>query len=111
MYWKITNFTNPMLGVRGAGSVAVGKLNLSGACVDYVEKIGWGTDVYQDDAESLKEQSGECVTADDFDKLCKINTETNSKAIDGKESEELNAERVSEMRKRKRMVSLNPTVN
>ena len=38
------------------------------------------------------------------------NTETNARAIDSKESEELNAERSSEMRKRKRIVSLNPTV-
>ena len=38
MYWKITNFTNPMLGVRGAGSDAVGKLNLSADLVDYVEE-------------------------------------------------------------------------
>ena len=42
--------------------------------------------------------------------LCKINTETNSRAIDSKQSAELNAERASEMRKRKRIVSLNPTV-
>ena len=38
------------------------------------------------------------------------NTETNARAIDSKESEELNAERSSEMRKRKRIVTLNPTV-
>jgi len=32
------------------------------------------------------------------------------RALDSKDSDELNAERVSEMRKRKRLVSLNPTV-
>jgi len=66
-----------MLGVRGARSHAVGQVNLSGDVVDYVEEAGWGTDVYQDDAESLKERSGECDAEDDFDVLCKINTETN----------------------------------
>jgi len=107
---KLTTTTNPMLSMRRARSDAVGKLNLSGDFVDYVEEAGWGTDVYQDDAESLTERSGECVAENDFDVLCKINTETNLMAIDSKESEELNAERVSAMRKRKRIVSLNPTV-
>jgi len=32
------------------------------------------------------------------------------RALDSKDSDELNAERVSEMRKRKRLVSLKPTV-
>ena len=58
----------------------------------------------------LKERSGECVADDEFDSLCKINTETNSRALDSKEREELNAERVIDMRKRKRLVTLNPTV-
>ena len=48
---KLTNDTNSMLSVRGAKSDAVGDLNLSG---DVVEEAGWGTDVYQDDAERLK---------------------------------------------------------
>ena len=82
---------------------------MSGDVVDYVEEAGWGTDDYQDDAESLKERSGECIAYDDFDSLCKINTETNSRALD-RDSEELNAERVIDMRKRKRLVTLNPTV-
>jgi len=99
-----------MLSVRGGNSDCVGKVNMSGDVVDYVEEAGWGTDDYQDDAESLKERSRECIAYDDFDSLCKINTETNSRAIDNKESKQLNAERTSEMRKRKRMVSLNPTV-
>ena len=34
----------------------------------------------------------------------------NSRALDSKEREELNAERVIDMRKRKRLVTLNPTV-
>ena len=93
-----------MLSVRGAGSYAVGKTDQSGISAGYVEEAGWGTDDYQDDVEILKERSGECVVEDDFDVLCKINTEINSRAIDSKESEELNAERVSEMRKRKRIV-------
>ena len=101
---KPTTNTNHMLSVKGAGSDTVGHVNLSGKVVDYVEEAGWGTDVYQDDAESLTERSGECVAENDFDVLCKINTEINSRAIDSKESEELNAERVSEMRKRKRIV-------
>ena len=42
--------------------------------------------------------------------MCKINTKTNSRALDSKEKEELNAERVIDMRKRKRLVALNPTV-
>ena len=42
--------------------------------------------------------------------MCKINTETNSRSLDSKEREELNAERVIDMRKRKRLVTLNPTV-
>ena len=47
-----------------------------------------------------------------FDSLYEINTETNSRALDSKEREELNAEeRVVDMRKRKRLVTLNPTVN
>ena len=35
---KLTSNTNPKLSVRGAGSDAVGKLNLSGDLVDYVEE-------------------------------------------------------------------------
>ena len=99
-----------MLSVRGAGSDAVGRVPLRSDVVDYVEEARWGTDVYQDDAESSKERSGECGVDDEFDFLCKINTETNSRALDGKEREELNAERVIDLRKRKRLVTLNPTV-
>ena len=91
-------------------SYAVGKKEQSGVSADYNEGAGWGTDECQDDAGSIKERSGECSADDDFDVLCKINTEINSRAIDSKESEELNAEIASEMRKRKRIVSLNPTV-
>ena len=80
-----------MLSVRGAKIDCVGKVNLSGEVVEYVEDAGWGTDDYQVDAESLKERSGECVADDEFDSLCKINTETNSRAFDSKEREELNA--------------------
>ena len=107
---KLIANTNPMLSVRGAGSDAVGRVPLRSDDVDYVEEARWGTDVYQDDAESSKERSGECGVDDEFDFLCKINTETNSRALDSKEREELNAERVIDMRKRKRLVTLNPTV-
>ena len=100
-----------MLSVRGGNSDCVGKVNMSGDVVDYVEEAGWGTDDYQDDAESLKERSRECIAYDDFDSLCKINTETNSRTIDSKEREELNAERAREVRKRKRILSLNSTVH
>ena len=107
---KLTIDTNPMLSVRGAKSDCVGKVNLSGEVVEYVEEAGWGSDIYQDDAERLRERSADCVAEVDFDSLCKINRETNSRAIDSKESEGLNAERVSELRKRMCIVSLNPTV-
>ena len=50
------------------------------------------------------------VYDDEFDPLCNINTESNSRALASKEGEELNAERVIDMRKRKRLVTLNPTV-
>ena len=106
---KFVANTNPMLSVRGAGSDVVGRVPLSSDVVDYVEEAEWGTDDYQDDAESLKERSGECVADDEFDSLCKINTETNSRSLDSKEREEL-SERVIDMRKRKRLVTLNPTV-
>ena len=76
---KLIANTNPMLSVRGAGSDAVGRVPLRSDVVDYVEEARWGTDVYQDDAESSKERSGECVADDEFDSLCKINTETNSR--------------------------------
>ena len=85
-----------MLSVRGAGSDAVGRVPLSSDVVDYVEEAEWGTDDYQVDAERLKERSEEFVTNDEFDTLCKINTETNSRALETKEREELNAERRAE---------------
>ena len=99
-----------MLSGKGVGSDVVGGVPLSSAVVDYVEEAGWGTDGYQEDAERLKERPGECVADDEFDSLCKINTETNSRALDSKEREELNAERAIDMRKRKRLGTLNPTV-
>ena len=55
-----------MLSVRGAGSDAVGRVPLSS---DVVEETGWGTDDYQEDAERLKERSGECVADNEFDSL------------------------------------------
>ena len=82
-----------MLSVRGAGSDVVGLVPLKSDVIDYVEETEWGTDDYQVDAERLKERSGECVVEDEFDSLCKMNTETNSRALDSKEREELNAER------------------
>ena len=63
---KLITNTNPMLSVRGAGSDAVGHVPSSSDVVDYVEEAGWGTDDYQDEAESLKERSGECVADDEF---------------------------------------------
>ena len=99
-----------MLSGKGEVSDVVGLVPLKSDVIDYVEEAEWGTDDYQVDAESLKERSGECVADDEFDSLCKINTETNSRALDSKEREELNAERVIDMRKRKRLVTLNPTV-
>ena len=74
---KLITNTNPMLSGKGVGSDVVGGVPLSSDVVDYIEEAGWGTDDYQDDAESLKERSGECDAEDDFDVLCKINTETN----------------------------------
>ena len=69
-----------------------------------------GTDVYQDDAVRPRERPGECVAKDDFDALCKINTEATLRAIHCKKSEELNEQRLSAMRKRERIVSLNTIV-
>ena len=91
-------------------SYAVGKKEQSGVSAEYDEGAGWGTDVYQEDAERLRERSGECVAEDDFDALCTLNTETNSKVIVRKESADLDAQGLEEKRKRKRIVSLNPTV-
>ena len=99
-----------MLSGKGVGSDVVGLVPLKSDVIDYVEETEWGTDDYQVDAERLKERSEECVADDEFDALCKINTEMNSRALDSKEKEELNAERVIDMRKRKRLVTLNPTV-
>jgi len=48
-----------MLSVRGAGSYAVGKTDQSGISAGYVEEAGWGTDIYQDDAERLRERSAD----------------------------------------------------
>ena len=64
-----------------------------------LKRLSGGTDDYQVDAERLKERSEEFVTNDEFDFFCKINTETNSRALDSKEKEELNAERVIDIRK------------
>ena len=107
---KFTIDTNPMLSESGVDSYAVGKKEQSGVSAEYDEGAGWGTDVYQEDAERLRERSGECVAEDDFDALCTINTEINSKVIVRKESADLGAQRLGEKRKRKRIVSLNPTV-
>ena len=95
---------------KGVGSDVVGLVPLRSDVIEYVEETEWGTDDYQVDAASLKERSEECVADDEFDSLCKINTETNSRALDSKEREELNAKRVIDLRKRKRLVTLNPTV-
>ena len=92
------------------GSDVVGLVPLRSDVIDYVAETEWGTDDYQVDSERLKERSGEFVADDEFDSLCKINTETNSRALDSKEREELNAERVIDLRKRKRLVTLNPIV-
>ena len=81
-------------------SYAVGKKEQSGVSAEYDEGAGWGTDVYQEDAERLRERSGECVAEDDFDALCTINTETDSKVIVSKKSTELNAQGLGEKRKR-----------
>ena len=107
---KLIANTNPMSSGKGVGSDVVGLVPLRSDVIEYVEETEWGTDDYQVDAESLKERSGEYVADDEFDSLCKINTETNSRALDSKEREELNAERVIDLRKRKRLVTLNPTV-
>ena len=77
-------------------SYAVGKKEQSGVSAEYYEGAGWGTDVYQEDAERLRERSGECVAKDDFDALRAINTETNSRVIVSKECAELNAQELSE---------------
>ena len=91
-------------------SYAVGKKEQSGVSVEYNERAGWGTDVYQEDAGRLRERSGECVAEEDFDVMCTLNTETNSKVIVRKESADLDAQGLGEKRKRKRIVSWNPTV-
>ena len=70
---------------KGVGRDVVGLVPLRSDVIDYVEETEWGTDDYQVDAERLKEQSEEFVTDDEFDFLCKINTETNSRALDSKE--------------------------
>jgi len=107
---KFTIDTNPILSVSGVDSYAVGKKKQSGVSAEYDEGAGWGTDVYQEDARRLREQSGECVAEDDFDALCTTNTEINSRVIVSKESAELDAQGLGEKKKRKRIVSLNPTV-
>ena len=107
---KLIADTNPMLSGKGVRSDVVGLVPLRSDVIDYVEETEWGTDVYQEDARRLRERSGECVAEDDFDALCTLNTETNSKVIVRKESADLDAQGLEEKRKRKRIVSLNPTV-
>ena len=79
---KLIANTNPMSSGKGVGSDVVGLVPLRSDVIEYVEETEWGTDDYQVDAERLKERSGEFVADDEFDFLCKINTERNSRAHD-----------------------------